>query len=147
MSSGSEQLLLVTTCFMCGHGHVPHRHNTLSRKQQCAAPPAMQKVAAAVASRAAAHAWARSVEVSTNVRFRSHLSHISAVQPGGIEIYWHAHGGSRAASAQRIQAPEQPDQHGSQHPDGGADNQGRLRAGLGWARRPGVRKDAVPLRA
>ena len=100
-----------------------------------------------MASRAAAYAYARSVEVSTNVRFLSHSSHISTLQQGGIGIYWHAYGGSRATSAQRIQAPEQPDQDGSQHPDGDADNQGRLLAGLRWARRHSVRKDSGSLRA
>lgn len=122
-------------------------HITRSHANSSARPVCSAKIAtvSAMASRAAAYAYARSVEVSTNVR--SYLSQVSTLQQGGIKFYWHTCGGARATSAQRIEAPEQPDQDGSQHPDGDADDQGRLRAGLRWARRRGVRKDTVSLRA
>ena len=125
-------------------------HTTRSHANSSARPVCSAKIAtvSAMASRAAAYAYARSVEVSTNVRFHSYLSHIATLQQGSIiKFYWHTCGGARATSAQRIQAPEQPNQDGSQHPDGDADDQGRLRAGLKWARRHGVRKDTVSLRA
>ena len=45
---------------------------------------------------------------------------ICICQVSNIKYYCHACGGVRAASAQRIQAPEQPDQHGSEQPNGDA---------------------------